>query len=146
MAIEYSDVYNQGVRYISMRNHTVFELRTKLNRKKLPSEMIEKAIAELLEHKYLNDNDFAHMFAQNLVKYKTFGYYGIMAKLKQRGIANDLAAEVLEEELDLETEKKIAKKAIGKSSKKEPMKLAQMLQRKGFRSQVISQCLGDFEE
>lgn len=106
--------------------------------------MIEQALAQLSEQKYLNDGDFARMFTQNLVKYKTFGYYGIMAKLKQRGIANDLAVEVLEEELDLDTEKKIAQKAIGKSSKKEPMKLAQMLQRKGFRSQVISQCVGDF--
>jgi regulatory protein len=108
--------------------------------------LIEQVIANLLEQKYLNDSDFARMFAQNLVKYKTFGYYGIMAKLKQRGIANNLAQEVLDEELDLETEKKIAQKAIGKSSKKEPMKLAQMLQSKGFRSQVISQCAGDFNE
>jgi regulatory protein len=129
-----------------MRNHTVFELRTKLTRKKLPSDLIEQVIANLIEQKYLNDGDFARMFAQNLVKYKTFGYYGIMAKLKQRGIANDLAQEVLDEELDLDTEKKIAQKVIGKNSGKEPMKLAQMLQRKGFRSQVISQCIGDFSD
>jgi regulatory protein len=144
--MEYSDVYNQAVKYLGMRSHTVFELRTKLGRKKLPRELVEKVLGDLQEQKYLNDEDFARVFTQNLVKYKTFGYYGILAKLKQRGVANDTAVAILEEELGLEAEKKIARKAIGKSPKDSAMKVAQMLQRKGFRSQVISQCVGDFEE
>lgn len=144
--MEYSEVYNQAVKYLGLRNHTVFELRTKLGRKKLPPDLIENVLRDLQDQKYLNDDDFTRVFVQNLIKYKTFGYYGIMAKLKQRGVAHELAVQVLEEEVDLETEKKIARKAMGKSAKKEAMKLAQMLQRKGFRGQVINQSVGDFED
>lgn len=143
---QYIDVYNQAVKYIGMRSHTVFELKTKLNRKKYPINLIDSAIKELQTQKYVNDKDFAQVFTQNLIKYKTFGYYGIKNKLKARGLSDQICEEILSEELDAETEKKIAQKAIGKSPRKEKIKLMQMLQRKGFRMQAISPLLGDYSE
>jgi regulatory protein len=142
----YIRTYDQAIKYIGLRSHTVFELRTKLLRKKFDKSNIERVLNELVDQKYLNDRDFAQSFAQNLIKYKTFGYYGIKMKLKQRGIPDALAEEILGEELDLEKEKSIARKAIGKSGKKEKIKLMQMLNRKGFRGQVIASTVGEFEE
>jgi regulatory protein len=146
MPPEYSDVYNQAIKYLGLRAHTVFELRTKLLRKKFPPEMIDQAIKQLMEQKYMSDEDFARVFVQNLVKYKTFGYYGIVSKLKQRGVSANLITQILDEELPIDEEKKIASRALGKSSKKEKVKLAQMLQRKGFRSQIIGSLIGNLSE
>jgi regulatory protein len=142
----YSKVYDQAIKYLGMRSHTVFELRTKLSRKKFEKSDVEEVLDDLVEQKYLNDRDFAQAYAQNLIKYKTFGYYGLKMKLKQRGINNTIIEEVLAEELSIEQEKKIAEKAISKSSKKEKIKLMQMLSRKGFRSQAIAETVGEFEE
>jgi regulatory protein len=134
----HTKVYNQAIKYLSMRSHTAFELENKLKRKNFDANDIKKVIEELVDAKYINDSDFAHTFVENLVKYKTFGYYGIKMKLRQRGISDQITEQVLDEILDLETEKKIAQKAIGKSFKKEKEKLMMMLKRKGFRNEVIS--------
>jgi regulatory protein len=138
MTTNYSKVYDQALKYVAMRAHTAFELRTKLGRKKYDKSDIEEAIAQLQREKYLNDYDFAQMFAQNLIKYKTFGYYGVKNKLKMRGISDPMAEEILGEELDIETEKKIAARAVGKKTGQEPEKIAMMLQRKGFRTQIVT--------
>lgn len=144
---EQQKVYNQAVKYLSMRSHTIFELRTKLSRKKYPVNIINEVIDQLVASKYLNDRDFAQMFAQNLVKYKTFGYFGVKMKLKQRGVPDKMAEEVLDEEMGVAEETKIARRAIGKKlaaevGAKDRVKMAQMLQRKGFRSQVIAAVMG----
>jgi regulatory protein len=133
--------YDQGIKYLSIRIHTIFELRNKLKRKNFSKDEIDETINRLIEQKYLNDDDFARTFVQNLVKYKSFGYYGIKNKLRQRGIDDKISDPILGEELDLETEKKIAQKAIGKTHNKDSMKLAQMLARKGFRNQVVSELI-----
>lgn len=146
MTNNYSKTYDQALKYVAMRSHTAFELRTKLARKKFDKSDIEEAIGQLIREKYLNDRDFAQMFAQNLIKYKTFGYYGIKNKLKMRGISDAMAEEILSEELDLETEKKIAQRAIGKKDGVEKEKIAMALQRKGFRSQIVSQYFQNAEE
>lgn len=142
----YSKVYNQAVKYLGLRSHTIFELKTKLERKRFSKDLISDVINDLQKQKYLNDKDFALTFTQNLIKYKTFGFYGIKNKLKQRGLADQLAEEILNEELDADGEKKLAQKAIGKSFKKEKIKLMQMLQRKGFRMQAIHAAVGDYDE
>jgi regulatory protein len=138
--------YDQAVKYLSIRIHTVFELRNKLKRKGFPAEKVEEALERLQAQKYLNDEDFARTFIQNLIKYKTFGYFGIKNKLRQRGIDDKVSGAILDEELDLGAEKKIAQKALGKSFNKDKMKLAQMLQRKGFKGQVISDLVGQLGE
>jgi regulatory protein len=142
----YCKAYDQAIKYLSMRSHTAFELQTKLGRKKFDKDVVAQVLADLVKAKYINDEEFAQVFAQNLIKYKTFGFYGIKMKLKQRGISDAIAEKVLAEELDLEVEKKIAQKAIGKSLKKDNMKLMMMLKRKGFRGQVISVVVGDVFE
>ncbi len=136
--------YDQAIKYISMRSHTAFELKTKLGRKKYQQNEIAEAILTLTQRKYIDDYAFAQLFAQNLIKYKTFGYYGIKNKLRMRGIDDETAKNVLEEELSTEQELKIAEKAINKSGKKEYEKLAMMLQRKGFRSEAISKATKSF--
>jgi regulatory protein len=136
--------HDQAIKYLSMRSHTEFELRRKLSGKKFPRQDIDDAIRRLREYKYLDDREFAVQFAQNLIRYKTFGYFGIKYKLKARGIEDELAEEVLGQELDLEAEKKIAQRAVDKAKGKVKIKLMQMLQRKGFRGQVIAETMSSW--
>jgi regulatory protein len=142
MDSERQKIYNQAIKYLGLRSHTIFELRTKLSRKKFPLIVINDVLDELVARKYVDDRVFAQIFVQNLVKYKTFGYFGVKMKLRQRGVEDSVADEVLEEELSLEQETKIARRAIGKKQHTDKAKLMQMLQRKGFRGQVIARVTG----
>lgn len=137
--VEYIDVYNQAIKYLGLRAHTEFELRNKLIKKKFPRDFIDQALGELKLHKYLDDESFALMFAQNLIRYKTFGYYGIKMKLKQRGISDSMSEQILSDELTLDEETKIAQKILSKKNYDDRQKAAAALQRKGFRSQVIAE-------
>jgi regulatory protein len=148
MTENYSKTYDQALKYLALRSHTSFELRSKLLKKKFDGGDIGQALRQLQEQKYLNDEDFARTFAQNLIKYKTFGYFGIKNKLKARGISDNMAESILSEELDMAQEKAIAQRALGKKLKidgpdQDKQKLIMSLQRKGFRNQVIFDLVGE---
>lgn len=130
--------YDKAVSLLGIRMHTSFELGKKLKQKGFSPQEVDEAILRLKEERYLKDEDTAQIFLENLMRYKTFGYYGLKMKLMQKGIANDIIENLLSEHLTLEAETEIAKKALGKSSKVDPVKLMMMLKRKGFRGQVIN--------
>lgn len=142
MTGNYSKTYDQALKYVALRNHTTFELRAKLLKKKFDKSDIDAAIFELVNKKYVNDHDFAMMFAQNLIKYKSFGYYGVKNKLKQRGISDAMCEEVLSEEFTPEAELKIAQRLVNKTRGKDKTKVMMSLQRKGFRMPAITKAVG----
>ncbi len=137
--------YNKAVDLLSIRMHTSFELAQKLKRKGFDLTEVEGVIAKLKAERYLNDDNTALMYLENLMRYKTYGFYGIKAKMMQKGIANSLIENLLSEHLTVEAETILAQKALGKSYKKDSQKLAMMLKRKGFRSQVIAKLVNVFD-
>lgn len=141
---KFTKAYEKAVKLLGIRMHTSFELAQKLKRKGFPALDIQDAISQLTSQRYLDDNLTAKSYAESLVNYKTFGYYGILAKMQQKGIPNQLAVAVLAEVLPQEQEETIAKKALAKF-KSRGIKAAAMLKRKGFRSNIISK-LVDFSE
>ncbi|HYE22317.1 MAG TPA: regulatory protein RecX, partial [Verrucomicrobiae bacterium] len=101
------------------------------------ADVITETLEKLKEERFLNDDSVAEAYVDSLIRYKTFGYYGIMAKLKQKGINFDLAEKIVSDKLSTEEEEKIAKKLMDKN-KSSGLKAAESLKRKGFRSQVIA--------
>lgn len=135
---EYANVYNYAVKLLSARSHTVFELQRKLVRKNYPQALVKDVIDDLKKKKYLDDAEFASVFANNLSKYKSFGYHLAKAKLKARGLDSQTVDQALELFFTIDRELQIAAKLVQKKDKGDKMKTAAMLQRKGFRSEVIS--------
>ncbi|MGE5392380.1 MAG: regulatory protein RecX [Candidatus Saccharibacteria bacterium] len=146
---QFKQAYDKAIELLSRRTHTAEELRRKLLRRKIADPaVVEDVIAKLKELRFLNDADAARFYLESLIRYKSFGYFGLLQKLLLKGVAKSAAGELLDELLDLDTEAAIARKLLGKQAKsKQPGKqrAAAMLMRKGFRSQTIAKVLPDLE-
>jgi regulatory protein len=133
--------YEKAVKLLKIRPHHTEELRRKLQMRGYDREDIDAVLRKLQEENLIDNDQFAQMYLEELLRVKTFGFYGLKAKLMQRGIASNVADKLLRENLSIEIETEIAMKVVereARSSKPEDKnKLAQKLQRKGFRSEVI---------
>jgi regulatory protein len=129
-------VYEKAVKLLGIRAHTSFDLKRKLQMKGFNREVVEEVIGRLIKERYLNDEMVALNYIESLINYKSYGFYGILTKLKQKGIDKGMAEKILAEKMDLETEEKIAKKFLLKN-KSTGSKAAAALKRKGFRTHVI---------
>lgn len=161
---QYQKASEKAMQLLKIRLHGTAELARKLSLRGFNREVIEKVTADLTESGYLNDQQFTENFLDNLIRYKTFGFFGLKAKLMQRGIVGSEAERLLKEKLPLEAEKEIASRLLKKfegADKINPVrsktslasadaqqhrtsngiKLAQKLSRKGFRGEVISKIL-----
>jgi regulatory protein len=114
------------------------EIREKLRIKNYEAGITDKVIEQLKENHYLNDENYAQVYLDNLKKYKTFGYYGIKKKLMEKRLPSNIIESVLSEGLGEEEEAKIANRLLKKLDEADKQKLAQKLKAKGFRMGVIS--------
>ncbi len=134
-------VYDKAVKLLSIRLHTTGELSQKLRQRGFKDSDIRPVLRRLEEQRFLDDARFAEIFADNLKRYKDFGYYGIKAKLLDRKIPSDMAEKALAEYFTLEDEMIVAHRFVGKQKKlgrKTYEQLARSLQGKGFRNEVIN--------
>lgn len=138
------DIYNKALKLLEPRQHSVYELERKLLLRGYNQDLVSQVIAKLQDQDYLNDQRFAQTFLDSLIRYKTFGYYGLKAKLLSRGIASNQTEVLLKEHLPFERERETALKVLDKSSGQPKLKIAQKLSRKGFRNDVIQSVLQDF--
>lgn len=133
-------MYNRALKLLKRRQHSSFELQRKLEARGYSKSSVVAVLVLLREQDYLNDERFAEIFLDNLIKYKTFGFYGLKGKLLQRGIDKGIIDDLLSS-FGFEDEKRIALKILEKKRERDPVKLARSLSAKGFRSQVIKDVL-----
>lgn len=135
------NVYDKAVSLLKIRPHYSAELARKLQLRGFKREETTEVINRLVENGLLNDAQFVEVFLANLIRFKTFGFYGLKVKLMQRGLAGNEAEVLLKEKLSIETEKQIAQRLVEREGKLDRVKLAQKLQRKGFRNEIINSFL-----
>src|SRR5215217_1693806 len=75
---------------VARRDLTVAELRTRLERKHVPPEAIDEAVAELEETGFLDDARYARQFAEDKRELDQWGTDRIASDLRRRGIAPQL--------------------------------------------------------
>jgi len=142
----YQQAYNQAIKYLSFRLHTLGELQDKLLRKRLPQQVVLEVLHRLEELDFLNDERYARVFVENLKQYKDFGYYGIKAKLLRKRIPTEIIARVLDEFFSLEDETKVARRYAEKLKRRRRStyeKLVRSFSSKGFRTEVIAEVARD---
>lgn len=142
----FAQTYNQALKYLNARMHTVGELSDKLQRKRFSRSVTLAVLRRLLDLDFLNDERYAQIFVENLKRYKDFGYYGMKVKLQRRRIPTDIVVGVLEEFLSPEDELAIARRFLGKLKKMRRVRyeqIARSLSSKGFRGDVIVEVLRD---
>ncbi len=132
-----------AVKLLASREHSVQELSRKLDQRGYPTEVIELAINWCQQHDLQSDNRYAQAYA----RYRAGRLYGpllIQAELRQRGVADELIAEALDnlsnEWLDAAV-RFLHKRNDDLSDYKQRGKAFQALCRKGFSSDTARQAL-----
>ena len=98
--------FDRALGWISMREHSEAELRTKLKQKKIPPEDHESVIERLKQSKFLDDERFFDVRCRALLTRKQ-GRIRIKQDLRQKGVPwNDSRFEEIEFEMRGETSSK----------------------------------------
>ncbi len=86
---------SSAYRYLGNRNHSSYELRTKLIKKGYQKSIIENVIEDLREKGYIDDHKFAEYFVKNRIEKKKEGIVKINSELRKKGISNDIIVKII---------------------------------------------------
>ena len=84
----------QTLHFLSFRLRSVEEVRKFLFKKNHQPELIQKAIGELSEHKFLDDQVFADWWAESRIK-QGWGQMKIKNELKMKGVGEEIISSVI---------------------------------------------------
>jgi len=144
---EVNDCYlcrKKAVDLLARRDHSVFELKTKLKVRNFLDSSIENAIEYVIEKKYLNENRYCeNLINKRLVRGE--GKYLILQRLNQKGISSSLASQVYEQVVDIEKEKEACLISLNKVMQKyEDIDVVKSkILKKGFSNYILKRCLED---
>ena len=136
--------FDLAIKYISSAPHTKKQVMDYLVKKGIEKKGIESAINKLKEYKYIDDDDYAQSYLEELIR-KGSSRRAAYRKLTERGIDKDTANETIKCFTDaIEKENasyvyETLKKRFGDiSDKKTRDKIWRTLSSKGFESHTIS--------
>ena len=95
-------IRQRAFRFLGRRLHSVSELRTKLLQKGYEKLLIENVLDELEKKDYLNDNEFAKMFAEEKIKTKLWGEKKLRNELIKKGVSGQIIAETIKSSISAE--------------------------------------------
>jgi len=145
---EYYEAKISALRFLSIRNHSLNELKQKLIKKKYSLNVIQRVLDELINLNYLNDKKFADQFYNELLN-KGFGPLKIKNEMIKRGIEIKAIDEILQDYFNNDEEQiKVILKYLQKNkfskklkTKKEFQKVYNHLAGRGFSSSAILKSL-----
>lgn len=86
--------FNYAVKLLSKRSHSEHEILTKLKAKGL-AEGAESAINKLKEYGYIDDERFAALYTEELIRVKKFGKRRVVQELQRKGIDKFIIEDVI---------------------------------------------------
>ena len=140
----------KALELLSLREHGSGELRTKLLQKGYEKAHIAEVIDYLKEKNYLNDERFADLYSEELIRRKQFGPMKVKEKLFQRGMSSSLIQNILSN-YDRETQIKNCRYHFQKKyrsntsieTREDKAKAIRYLQGKGFGWDVINSVISN---
>ena len=125
-----------AVGLLARREHSVLEIRRKLEQRKYAEEDVSRAIEQLQANNLLSEERFTESYI-NMRKHRGYGPLRIEQELRERGVTQDVIDVFLEkndEEWKLIMDQQYSKKYANKPAEDyaEKAKRAQYLQRRGF--------------
>jgi len=134
-------IYSTAIKMLAAREHSCFELKTKLKRKGYADLDIDPIIKQLLQDKYLNEERFTEVFVSSKIN-RGMGPVKIQMELQQRSIDSSLIDAYLDfnEEQWLERAKQVRNKRFGKTpptDNNDKAKQIRFLQQRGFTQKQI---------
>ncbi len=138
--VKFASAQDYALYLLSLKLQSVGQINEKLMRKGFSEKDTLSAINRLKELNYLNDEQFAQIYFDNLKKYKSFGYFGIKQKLLQRKIENKLVEKLLRD-FSVQDEQDIAKRFLLRKANLTKEQKMRALQGRGFRIETILKIL-----
>lgn len=131
---------------LSYRPRSTQEIREKLQKKAYDEFVIEAAIERMSNLGYLDDRAFARFWIESRNRSKPRGRTALRYELRQKGIADTIIRELLEDMLDEESAAYEAAQAKirqmrGKTRFEFKQKIGSFLQRRGFGFDAVNQTL-----
>lgn len=127
---------DRAANFLSFRPRSTQEVRRNLAEKDTAAEVIEAAINRLVAMGYVDDIAFARYWAQNRGEFKPLSKKALRYELKQKGVADSVIDEALDNLDETEQAYKAAQSQTRKlrrlSRRDFRTKLAAFLQRRGF--------------
>jgi len=134
--------YERALKFLEYRPRSIEETRRYLDGKDYPPEIIEQIIERLSNAGLLDDRAFVQFWLENRATFRPRSARALRHELRQKGISNELIAEMLEEEHDENNAAYAA--AISKARRWRGLdaasfrqKLGGFLARRGFSYEVV---------
>lgn len=143
------DCYLTALRLLTGQDHTALALQRKLKVRKFSSADVQAAVEQLIREGFLDDQRYAERFVAAARENGRFTGYRLRQELQQRGVATELADELLQAPPDEKDEFEHACALVSRrysgfdplvADERERRRIAGFLQRRGYRSDVI-RCL-----
>jgi regulatory protein len=136
---------------LSYRPQSTQEIRQKLGKKGYEEAVIESAIERMTRMGYLDDRSFARFWIESRSRSKPLGKQALTYELRQKGIADAILRELLDELVDesnaaYQAAEGRVRRMRGSSQREFKQKLGSFLQRRGFRYDSINQALNQLIE
>lgn len=94
---EHERAYQSALHFLGARPRSSAEVGRNLREKGFDDELIAAAIARLLEHGYLNDEEFARYWLDNRNRFRPRSAKAIRYELRQKGVERDAIESALED-------------------------------------------------
>jgi regulatory protein len=145
----YPFLLDKAYAYLAARDHSVAELRDKLEKSLLKSAVFEyipadqgasvlqTVIDELLRRQFLDDHKFAHLWVESRNRFKPRGKYVLQEELKRKGVSSEIINAVLDELGGKETQLAVARTLLSRRTNKTREQNIRFLQSKGFDFGII---------
>lgn len=148
--VEAQRALDLAYRYLGRRDRTVVEMRRHLEGKRVEPDLIDEAVAELLEQGYLDDARYARRFAEDRRSLDAWGADRIEQRLLSVGvdradIAAALAAQDGASELEAAVELLRRKVRVPPADDRARERALGMLARKGYDLDVAYDAVRAFE-
>lgn len=140
-------LYEYAVGALARKMRTVAELKRMLRQRVVQQEgseaLVEAVITRLKEQKYLNDSQYASLFATYRKDNEKFGRLRVITELKTKGVHGDIIEKSVATAYSGSNEEKLARDFLARKrvrkpeNEKETARVFRALVRAGFTSKTI---------
>ncbi len=142
------EALRSAFKFLSYRSRSEAEVRTKLAQLAFPQKIIESTLEKLRSLKLLNDKAFAQSWTLSRVEGRGYGPLRIERELRQKGVAESLISQILDETFGRQEGRERARLLLEKRFRGKDLSDPRILrravsffQRRGYRDAVIAEIL-----
>jgi regulatory protein len=134
--------YQRALRLLRMRDRSESELRTHLQRRKTPEDVVERTLARLRQRRHTDDRRFTRSWVQNRTDFRPRGRRALAWELQRKGISSEIVqselAKIDEAALAHQAGLKKARQLTAADWQEFRKKVSAHLARRGFPTSIIA--------